>query len=1047
MGSNAIFSKVFNLKKGEGKTVFLLTAYSFFAGLAYAYFYATATTLFLAKFDIKMLPFAYIGQGVVSYIVWLSYKRFAKWVIPSRLFMLSGLFLLISVAILAGGFIATQNKGFAFILFVWYNIFLLINGISFWGIATKIFDIRQAKRLFGLISSGETFARIISFFSVSLLAKLMKTDHIFYFSLAGLVVCIILAPIITNTLKGKIDIQRTTPAEPAKEQPASTKGIGKLMENKYFGYIFLLALFPLFATFYIDFMFLGQVKLQYTNARVISEFLSLFLGAMSVAEFLLRTFVSGRLISKYGVLFGILMLPFTLSLSTALAAVYGSFYGAVGLFFSFIILSRLFIRVIRTIFFDSTFQIFYQPIPIHDRLALQSKVEGVSKSIGFILAGAILVALAHAPFFNVVDYNYIFLVVLGVWIWLSYKLYQEYRGSLKAVLSNLIGHKSAKSSAFASLTGFVTPTDTKKTQITLNLTERTYPHVADLLMLRLLPKVEPVTQNAILQRINYKKITPAVNIIDFCINQNGALGVPFRDIKKELENNRNLNFKAISALANSANADDRLQAVYLMDNHENYNNYKLLMHLLQDGDIRVRNAALITCGKMKKHELWPHIIESLYDTRSAYAAAIAVRQVGEPILNDLVEFFNKDNLPKEAQIKIIDLFAEVNGRHIPRLLKGKITLADDDVRRHIFKTLGEMGFQFPQTEFPVIKNYIEQDIDCIAWIVAAMLDMGEANHHHDPAMLHHGLQLEFAQKKAFVFLELSMIYDQKTINFFIHGFEDASQEARAYALEVLDMTVSPEFKPLFLPLLTDLKHHELLKAYDTQFTQERMTARERLEDIINKNYSKINPWTKACAVNLVAHYDNAVNILLANVLHDSKLLSEMALWELYSKHSYRLDEFVERLADKDKPKVTSRLNYFDVINKQRLLIFDALGRLKHNPFFRELTEFELVPVAEAAKQVFVPAGTILTVPKEELEDLFFVLEGKCNAQTANDNEHLAAGEFYWYVQSGPSISELTINAVADTILLQVDSNMMFTMLAEHMHLSKRIINVLSKQEA
>jgi hypothetical protein len=330
--------------------------------------------------------------------------------------------------------------------------------------------------------------------------------------------------------------------------------------------------------------------------------------------------------------------------------------------------------------------------------------------------------------------------------------------------------------------------------------------------------------------------------------------------------------------------------------------------------------------------------------------------------------------------------------------------------------------------------------------VASMLDIGE-NHHHDPAMLHHALQLEFNQKKAFAFLELSMIYDRKTINFFIHGFEDASQEARAYALEVLDMTVSPEFKPLFLPLLTDLEHQEMLKAYDAQFTQERFDVVDRLEDIINKNYSKINPWTKACAVNMIAHYDNVENILLANVLNDSKLLSEMALWELYNKYPRKVDEFVERIADKDKPKVTALLDYFGTIGRTRLLLFNAVARLKHNPFFRELTEFELVPVVESAKQVFIAAGEQLTISKTGLEDLFYVLEGNCEAHTANDNERLPAHEFYWYVQSGPSISELVFTAKTATILLQIDSNTMFTLLAEHMHLSKRIINVLSKQEA
>jgi AAA family ATP:ADP antiporter len=1041
---NVITSKVFNLKKGEEKTVFLLMGYSFFMGLAYAYFYSTSTTLILTKFDISILPYAYMTQGAVSYMVWLTYKRMEKYVVFSRLFTISGVFLLISVIGLSSGYLITESRWYAFALFVWYNIFLLLNGISFWGIATKIFDLRQAKRLFGLIGSGEILARVISFLSIPLLLTFMKPDRILYLSMGGIVVCLVLTPIIISNLSHKINIQKTVKVKTEKKR----KGIGELIQNKYFSYIFILALFPLFATFYVDFMFLGQVKLQFTNATVINRFLGLFMGSMSVAEFFLKTFVSGRMLTKYGVLFGLLMLPFALAFSTTLAALYGTIYGVTGLFFSFIILSRLSIRVIRTIFFDPTFQILYQPIAIEDRLALQSKVEGVSKSIGFILAGALLVLLAKAKDLMIVHYNYIFIVIIALWIWVSYKLFAEYRGSLKSSLARLISTKDevANETLMASFSGFVSDAGIDKTSITLNLTERTYPFISNLMMVRLLKKSTPALQRDILHRIANKGVPPAAGIIDLCLDENKP-GAPIEQLlatQTLLLEKQAMDYKTINNMAASTDATDRLYVARLMAYYENYNNYKLLVQLLQDSSTRVRNAAIVAAGRLKKRELWPYVIDNLNNPQSAYAAAIAIKQIGVPIVNELITFFNRDNVAKDTQIRVIKLFAGLNGRPIMRLLKNNITLADDLTRKHIFSTMSKLQFQFPAAEMPLIKNFIEGDIDFIAWIVAAILDTEDAD---GTGFLQNGLKLELAGQKEFVFLQLSMMYDPKTIRFFIDGFDDATPESRAYALEVLDMTVPPDIKELFLPLLTELEYHELLEAYDNHFTQEQLPLKDRLMDIINKNYSRINAWNKACAIMLLIRYDGIEDLLLANVLNESALIGETALWAIYNKNPRALNEFSQRAFESDRLQISATVKYFEEIDHTRLLLFNVVNHLKLNSFFAELTEFNLVPVAQSASQIFVPAGTVLEVDSSDMENLFLVLQGSCEAHIANGLSLIAQHEMYWYIQSGPAIKQLSFTAKSDTVLLQVDSYIMFELLAEHLDLSKKIINVLATPNA
>jgi hypothetical protein len=44
---------------------------------------------------------------------------------------------------------------FLYWMLAWFNVLYLLNNLEFWGIASLLFDVRQSKRLFGLISAGD----------------------------------------------------------------------------------------------------------------------------------------------------------------------------------------------------------------------------------------------------------------------------------------------------------------------------------------------------------------------------------------------------------------------------------------------------------------------------------------------------------------------------------------------------------------------------------------------------------------------------------------------------------------------------------------------------------------------------------------------------------------------------------------------------------------------------------------------------------------------------------------------------------------------------
>ncbi|MFD1256659.1 hypothetical protein ACFQ3S_07605 [Mucilaginibacter terrae] len=1039
-----ISSKVFNLKKGEEKVVMLLTAYSFFMGLAYAYFYTASNSLFVGKFETAVLPYAYMAQGVVSYVVWLLFKRLQRYFSFSKVFIGGGVFLFISVVGLSIEYLVNQSRFAVFSLFVWYNIFLLLNGIGFWGIAAKIFNLGQAKRLFGLIGSGEILARVISFLSVPFLLKSLKTSDLFYFSMGGLVVCLLIMPMITRHLKGQINVVK--PVDGNIIQPV--KESSSIFKNRYFLFMFVLALFPLFATFYVDFIFLGQVKVQFVNPKVIGGFISIFMGSMSVAEFFLKTFVSGRVLTKYGLLVSLLLLPLMLAFSTLLAATLGTVYGTVGLFFSFVILSRLFVRVVRTLFFDPSFQILYQPIPIENRLLLQSKVEGVSKSIGFIFAGGMLVLLSKAKFLDVVIYNYILLIIIAVWVWVSYRLYHEYKHLLKSVISKLTNHNQAEEKAgalvFSRYMGMVDVNNVRKTGVALNLLEKIAPSAYNLMLLRLLPKSGELLQNNLLAKMEKGNITIAIPILDICIKNKELNGMAnrFTETRRYLNHIQRMDYKSAVDLSRSDKANDRVGIAHLMAFYQNYNSYKILTELLQDEVTPVRNAALMASGNIKKRELWPLMVKSLLDEETAYAATHAIRHVGEPLLPYLAALLNRADLSKNSYIRLVKTIAAIESPKVEPLLKAHLNLVEPDIRNNLLTALYNRHFQFPVAEHPVIKEYIDSEISTIAWIAAAILDI-EAMEGAEELLK--SLQLELRYKIGLTFRLLSMMYDANVIHFFIHSFEDSSNETRAYAMEVLDMTIPADVKAMIMPLLGDLTNAELVHAFEVSYIQQKLTIKDRLIDIINKDYTKINYWTKCMAVNLLATFAGSDEVLVGQMLSHNKMYCETVLWKLHNSNTYLITAITQRLTAADRDRVYERTKRFKNINFKRYLLTDVIGLFKLNTFFKSLPMFELMHLCEVIKQQYMAQGTTLNLTDEhDTEAAYFVMNGLLRISDSYGQTELHKARFYWYIQNGPS-SNLVIEALVNTAYIRISASAMYELLAGHNTRIRKMINTLSNE--
>lgn len=1025
--------KALNIRKGEGGSIILLLIYSFFIGTSIAFFVSASTSIFLTNFERGMLPYAYIAGGITVYLLGLLYTRIQKKYDFSQLLKILVLFLLFSVFVLTICYFFSQLKVFSFLLFVWIRVFVFINGVSFWAIATKIYDLRQGKRLFGLITTGEVISSVLGFFSIPFILKFTITDNLLLIPIVSLIICVIIMMVIINKFKGQLAIKIKSKSE----NLSSKNKFIDLFKNKYYFNLFLLAMLPIFGLIFVDYIFNAQAKVEFSDKNVLTGFIGIFLGITSVVEFLLKTFLTGRLISKYGIKLGLVLLPITLIFSFSLASITGTLYSA-AMMFSFIILSRLFIRAFRTSFHDPSFQILYQPLAPEERLSVQSKIEGGPKALGNAMAGVLLLILSVSGL-SLVQISFIFLLILIFWTTVGFRMYKEYRNTLK----NIMFKQKKKSTTEIEqeekdeqINRQLALQDVKYFRSTVSILEKIAPEQINEIIVEIIDKSSIEIKSEIIQLIKSKKIVLPLKLVDnlLVIETDKTQKELLQEIHNLLTEIEDIPFSTITSLSKSKKPKDREYAAKLLSISGRYNAYKILIDLLHDDNVLVKKLAIIAAGKIKRVELWPHIIENLASSTFNNTAFSAIKMIGEQILDDLESYFHKMGNNKQIQIQIIRLIKHIGGKKAVELLRIKINYHNKDVKSEILIALSNMQYSANIQEIPFIKLAIEEEIAITVWLMASLMDIGEDEPY---LILYKALEAELVNKQQNIFLLLSLIYDSKTMQHVFENIKKDDQDSRIYALEIIDMTVSDDIKELLIPLVDDLSMAECVNNYFFLFPQQKLSLVDRLIDIINKDFTKINRWTKANAIKLLRNFEFGMTsrILTANLINPDPVLTETAAWALYHTNSDKYLESIVTFKKSDLDRLQPTTLKLKTGIDDFLLNIDKVIILKRSHLFIDIPEEYLSELAISTEEILLRKDEVLSDNGTAENHIYIVasgsieslIENKANKIYETNSAILAIGEqnrstTIYKAHENSQLIQINIDDLDDLELMTDDAN-------------------------
>lgn len=935
------FIKLLNLRPEEGKPVLYLMVFSFFVGLSMSFYFAASNAIFLRHFEPKMISVSYMASGIIVWFAWFVLSRLDRWLKLSWQLIVKFLFVFASVLIISVGVWKYDSPWIVFIMYTWVRILTYITLITFWGLAGKLFNIRQGKRLFSLLGTGEVISIIIGYFSIPLLLTFLKAADLLFLASITLLVCFVLVLIILNVFRKELSgagVQAAISVRKSNEYSYWT-----LIRKPYFRLISLMALLPIFAYLFVDFIFLSQTKLEFAgNTEAIAGFLGIFLGFVAIVELIFKL-VSGRILSRFGLKPSLFVLPLILAFSVLLAAVSGSLYGQVGLFFAFIAMARLLERSVRSAMYEPSFQLLYQPVPAEQRLIFQNQIEGIPKAFGTVLTGALILLFSWLPAANLVHFNWFYLSVLIFWGWIALKMYDSYRSMLKNKLFELKSNESAekKKPEEVMLDALPALSLAEFSQF-LAILETSGPDRMEYLIRTYGPYANSHHCKLLVECMLKREMDPGM-ILSF-IGEDRQNEFDWAVLQKQA-GSRQISFDELSTFSKSENESDRLKAAFLLGASGRYNTFRLLIQLMQDDSPDVRRAAVFACSKIRRIELFPSLIEQLKEDTMREFTARLLHFCGEPIQPDLSRLFEKSHGNLPLQLKVIQISARIQSQSSLRFLKDRINHPSRDIRFAIIKELSRLNYHCTPSEAILVKSLAENTVTDILWIYSTMNDLGS-----DPALNEVQLALltELDEQKEFIFLLLSLLYDSNTIHHIREHIESKDNTARIYALEISDMIMSQDVKEYFFPIFEDHSIAEKLNRFAQKFPQSSSGVMERLIEIINREYNRVTLFTKASALlafpNLsMSTSPEVIRSLKATLSHPDPVLSQLAAWALYRIDSIVFAEYLNFLI----PRGWSHLNEMKmlVLNRSKnatMLDFEKIKLLRTLSIFALYSDNELI---------------------------------------------------------------------------------------------------------
>ena len=1038
---------IIKIKPGEGKMVATFFLFSFFT-IAMALVAKTARdAYFLSRFEKSLLPLMFLAIAIVMAPILTYYTSLTKKLSPRTLFMITS-------SVFGASFIFLQTVMTGNIIpiaYVWIEVAIGICIIQFWTYAGESFEPQQAKRLFGIIAGGGSFAVMLIGMNLKPFVNAFGTDELLFLSASFLGLSFIFGTMAMQYFKKN---QTKGPRKPIKKVQKKKK-----MDPFIVGIATIVALSAVVTTL-VDYQFKMIASSSFPNEADLVAFFGTFYSIAGAASIIMQFFVTGPLLSRFGILLGLLILPFFLIL------------GATSILIAPVLLSASFAK-----FSDQTFkftinssslELIWLPVPADIRKTLKPQVSGTVKSIAEGLGGLITFLLV-----KVIALPYLSIVSLGsivMWLFTSFKVKTGYVDQLQtAIAKRQIDFEELNvdvqdAAMVKTIEETLSSDDEIKQLFALEIIEGLPLSAWKKTINQLFNDGSPEVRKRILSMAwDEESILSNEDIIQ-AMNKNDSVSAEaiivvgrrkLKDVIPNLEtllNDENQDTCAAAAAAilqvesgptdkakiifndMLENEDESAQATALkrlIYNDQILTNDKLIFFLKHNSDI-ISNIALNIAEKRKDETLVPAIISNLSLAQTSIQARQTLKSFSEELINEQFEkLLQSKETNRKLRLGIIRTLREYPDKSSIELLISQLDSNDQDIYNLIVESLLAIARVNPIEENK--KDRIASEINRIAKKVYALNECIRMlpDDEHRFLMKDH-LNNEI-QNTLPTLLKLGVLNLPDTpIETYIHTVKSGDPSKLPFLLEFFENIFSKNEREIINPLIEQISldersgiGHLHFKSLPTNLDQE----------LIDSVYSP-NKWESVIALDylLISNKIDVVKSLDWQKVPDSNANQELIARRI-QKNGANLD-FIP--SDRFKLDIEI-LSMYSTLEKTIIL--------KSVDLFKSIPAENLSRVAQITNEVSYDANSSIFAEGDYGDSLFIVVDG--NVRIHKGQQELAMlgkgtclGEMA-LLDDEPRSADATVTE--DSTLFQIEQEGFYEVMGSQSDIMEGIIKLLTSR--
>jgi HEAT repeat protein len=416
----ANFSSLFQIRAGEGRSTLLLVLVMLILTMGGSIGSPGISALFFSRVGVEFLPYMFIalaGLTVVTTLVLTALLgRFSK----KRLYLVLPVVLGLSL-IVARYLVGLDLEWIYPALWLGMYLYWTLQFLVAWGLASMVFDTRQAKRLFPLLAAAGILGTTIGGLATKPLVDAVGAENL----LIGWALAFFAA---TFVIRAVLQDVQEAPLRSRWDQPSLAQDVQRgyqfVRKSELMRWVSVGALLMGTLFFFVVFPFSKGVTQEFPDEDAIAGFIGVFEGLTTAVAFLTSLFLANRIYARIGFMSALLIFP----------VIYLLGFGAAGLYQAFATIAALrFLQLVwRLGVADSALQAVFNVVPGERREQTRAFIDGVPRQVGVALAGVLLLVTENAQ--EPAALFGLGAVLASIAVFVGWRASHAYRGALAQAL-------------------------------------------------------------------------------------------------------------------------------------------------------------------------------------------------------------------------------------------------------------------------------------------------------------------------------------------------------------------------------------------------------------------------------------------------------------------------------------------------------------------------------------------------------------------------------------------------------------------------------------